>query len=274
MRAEQPLLFCSSCFYKHQLPFYDDYSIWNCFGTSTLHMAVYLWCEIIQIVLKLQFQDVIRSLKVIRLLSGGIYRTCNLLSISRCSLQLKNFTFTVLFLHLSHFDLFHPNPGDLDDRLTSLALCWLHWCCPTSLSTLGDPEHGPLGRVTSAPPPDLYLLASPLFFPHCLLFPDRDGADCVSLTASAASIPHGTPLTMTCLSAPTGSLWQPLLGKWRRRESKRRRAPWGRGWSMEGRWLRRGRCLVLINMVMFSAMTSHRKARGQPHRKWNLIETH
>lgn len=33
---------------------------------------------------------------------------------------------------------------------------------------------------------------------------------------------------------------------------------------MEGRWLRRSRCPALINMVMSSAMTSHRKATGQP----------
>lgn len=44
--------------------------------------------------------------------------------------------------------------------------------------------------------------------------------------------------------------------------------------SMVARWLRRSRCPVLINMVMSLVMTSHRKERGRPHRKWNLIEVH
>lgn len=122
---------------------------------------------------------------------------------------------------------------------------------------------------------DLYLLASPPFFPHCLLFPDSDGADCVSLTASAPPIPQGAPLTKGRLSAPTGSLWQLARGKSRRRDAEGRRAPWrGEKRSIEGCWLRTGRCPALINMVMSSAMTSHRKATGQLHRKWNLIETH
>lgn len=70
---------------------------------------------------------------------------------------------------------------------------------PACLSVLHHPEHHPLGRLTSAPLtsaswPPLH------FFSFCLLLPDRDGADCVSLTASAAPIPQGAPLTMTCLS--------------------------------------------------------------------------
>lgn len=68
-----------------------------------------------------------------------------------------------------------------------------------------DPGHKPLGTVTSVP---LTSTSWPLLrFPHCLLFPHRNGADCVSLTASSALIPQGAPLTMTRLSAPTGSLW-------------------------------------------------------------------
>lgn len=178
--------------------------------------------------------------------------------------QINFFLFTARF----RFCWIKPWPADVTGSLLAPQRSGSY---PTCLPVLVDPGHGPLGRVTSAP---LTSTSWPLLLsPHCLLFPDRDGADCVSLTASAAPFPQGAPLTITRLSAPTSSLWHTNA---RKAEKERK---WGEegtlgGRSMEGRWLRRSRCPALINMVMSSAMTSHRKARGQPHRKWNLIETH
>lgn len=125
------------------------------------------------------------------------------------------------------------------DRQTSSALNWFHWGheviqpASQSLLTLSTGLWGgwPL-------PPGLHS-----FLPHCLLFPDRDGADCVSLIASAAPIPQGAPLTMTRLSAGTDSPWQLTQGK-QRRETEEWRAPWG---EINGRTLAQERQMPGLN---------------------------
>lgn len=130
--------------------------------------------------------------------------------------QIMSPLFTVLDVNRSEADLLYQSQTSRRHRRSAgstevmkLSNLPLSPCWPRTRAS-GEGEFSPA---------DLYLLACPalFFFPHCLLFPDRDGADCVSLTASAASIPQGAPLTMTRLSAPTGSLWQLTQGKQRRR---------------------------------------------------------
>lgn len=94
-----------------------------------------------------------------------------------------------------------------------------------------------------------------LSFPFRLQLPDGYDADRVSQSALAALILQGTPLTNRHLCFPMSSMWQLTLGKQRSRSAEGTLARD----RLEGCWLRRSRCRLLINMVMSSAMTSDRK---------------
>lgn len=112
------------------------------------------------------------------------------------------FDFCCIVWMVSHFFIFTASLLDLmskkcDPPLSSSLhwFLWGHWAT----------EHASQSSITLNIilwggwflPPGLHYT----FFSFCLLLPDRDGADCVSLTTSAAPIPQGAPLTMTRLSA-------------------------------------------------------------------------
>lgn len=159
------------------------------------------------------------------------------------------------------------------DQQTSLAPCWLYRGPEVvqPASRFWVTGHKPLGRLTS---PLLTSVSWPLLlFPHCLLFLDRDEADCVeSNRLCSADSPGGAAHndTFVCtnrLPVTTNAM--------KSREGEKLR---GGGCLGEDQWrdVHSGEAdaVALINMVMSSAMTSHRKAQGQWHRKCNLIETH